>query len=133
MHSDAFRRMWSTTFRGAIECGTMFITEISLNKTIQYNVKLLASRCFFITSNIRFLNTPVYLQTLKYMTYSLHCNSVITTYIVGVLCFRLLLWGLLPWQTSIVLVYFQHKHSFSTGHINPFKRHVHNNRQQPIP
>ena len=35
------------------------------NKTIRYNVKLLASRCFFITSNIRFLNTQVYLQTLK--------------------------------------------------------------------
>ena len=36
VHSDAFRRMWSTTFRGAIECGNMFITEITLNKTIRY-------------------------------------------------------------------------------------------------
>jgi len=73
VHLDAFRRMWSTTFRGAIECGNMFITEITLNKTIQYNVNMLASRCFFITSNIRFLNTPVYLQTLKDMTYNLNC------------------------------------------------------------
>ena len=57
----------------------MFITEITLNKTIRYNVKLLASHCFFITSNIRFLNTPVYLQTLKDMIYSINCISVITT------------------------------------------------------
>ena len=43
-HSDAFRKMCWTTFRGAIECGNMFITELTLNKTIRYNVKLLASR-----------------------------------------------------------------------------------------
>ena len=56
----------------------MFITEITLNKTIRYNVKLLASHCFFfITSNIRFLNTHVYLQTLKDMTYSLSFISVL--------------------------------------------------------
>ena len=77
MHSDAVRRMWSTTFRGAIECGNMLITEITFYKTIRYNVKLLASRSFFITFNIRFLNTPVYLQTLKNMTYSLNCISVL--------------------------------------------------------
>ena len=71
VHSDAFRRMRSTSFRRAIECGNMFITEITLNKT------LLASRCFYITSNIRFLNTPLYLQTLKDMTYSLNCISVL--------------------------------------------------------
>jgi len=47
------------------------------NKTIRYNVNLLASSCFFITSNIRILNTAVYLQTLKGMTYSLNCISVI--------------------------------------------------------
>ena len=58
--------------------------------------------CFYITSNIRFLNLPVYLQTLKDMTYSLH--SLCTF-------FGLLLWGLLPWQTSIVPVYFQNKQS----------------------
>ena len=73
MHSDAFRRIWSTTFRGAIECG---ITEITLNKTIRYNVNLLASRCLFITFNIRFLSTPVHLQTLKDMTYNLTCIFV---------------------------------------------------------
>ena len=44
VHSDALRRMWSTTFRGAIECENMPITEITLNKTIRYNVKLLTSR-----------------------------------------------------------------------------------------
>ena len=65
------------TFRGAIKCGNMFITEITHNTTIQYNVKLLASRCFFITSNIRFLIIPVYLQTLKDTTYSLNFISVI--------------------------------------------------------
>jgi len=63
--------MWSTTFRGAIECGNMLITEITLNKAMQYNVKLLASRCFVITYNINFLNTPVY------FTYSLNCISVL--------------------------------------------------------
>ena len=47
VHSNAYRRMWSTTFRGAFECGYMFITEITLNKIIRYNVELLASRCFF--------------------------------------------------------------------------------------
>jgi len=64
-HSDAFRKMWWTTFRGAIECGNMVITELTINKTIPYSVKLVASRCFFFASNIRFLNTPLYLQTLK--------------------------------------------------------------------
>ena len=104
-----FERMWPTTFRGAIECGNMLITEITLNKTMQYNEQLLTSRCFVITYNIHFLNTPVY------FTYSLNCISVL-------LCtqwftlFGLLLWGLLPWQTSKVLVYFQNKQSFSTGH-----------------
>ena len=43
--------MWSTTFRGAIECGNMFITKITLNKTIRYNVNLLIA--IFST----FLNT----------------------------------------------------------------------------
>ena len=76
---DTFRRLWSTTFKGAIERRNIIITEIALNKTIRYNVKLLASGCFFITSNIRFLNTPVYLQTLKDMIYSINCISVITT------------------------------------------------------
>ena len=66
-----FERMWSTTFRGAIECGNMLITEITLNKTMQYKVKLLVSRCFVITYNIHFLNTPVY------FTYSLNCISVL--------------------------------------------------------
>ena len=55
----------------------MFITEITINKTIRYNVKFLASRWFYITSNIRLLNTPVYLQTLKDMIYSLNCLSVL--------------------------------------------------------
>ena len=77
VHSDVFRRMWSTTFRGAIECQHMFITDITFDNTIRYNVKSLASRCFFITSNIRFLNTPVYLQTFKDMPYSLNCISVL--------------------------------------------------------
>ena len=96
VHSDAFRRMWSTLYRGVIERGHMFITEITLNKTIRYNVKLLASHCF--TSNIRFLNTPVYLQTLKDMIYSINCISVITTNYVLRRCtlFGLLLWRLLP-------------------------------------
>ena len=73
-------------------------TEITLNKTIRYNVKLVASRCFFITSNIRFLNTPVCLQTLKDMIYSINCISVITTNYVLRRCtlFGLLLWRLLP-------------------------------------
>ena len=47
VHSDAFRRMWSTTFRGAIDCRNMFITEITIiDNTVQRNL-------------------PVYLQTLK--------------------------------------------------------------------
>jgi len=53
-HSDAFRGMWSTTFRGAIECGNMLITEITLNKTMQYNVKLLASSCFLLLPTFAF-------------------------------------------------------------------------------
>ena len=72
VHSDAFLRMWSTTFRRSIECGNIIITEITLIRTLRYNVDMLASRCFFITSNICFLNTPVYLQTLKDMTYNLN-------------------------------------------------------------
>ena len=55
----------------------MPITEMTLNKTIRYNVKLFAFRCFFITPNIRFLITPVYLQTLKNMAYSLNCIFVL--------------------------------------------------------
>ena len=89
VHSDAFRRMWSTTFRGAIECRNMFITEITIiDNTVQRNL-------------------PVYLQTLKNMTYSLNCSYVLLftqfAYLFGLL-------------SSIVLVYFQNKQSVSTGH-----------------
>ena len=76
VHSDAFRRMWSTLYRGVIERGHMFITEITLNKTIRYNVKLLVSR-FFVTYNNRFLNKPVYLQTLKDIIYSLNYSVIL--------------------------------------------------------
>ena len=84
-HADSFLRIWSTTFKGAIYCGNMVITEITLNKTIQYNTK---SLIFFITSNIRFLNTPMYVQTLKDMTISLNCISVLLCTLFG-----RLLWG----------------------------------------
>ena len=60
----------------AIACRNMLTTETTLNKTIRYNVKLLASRCLFITFNIRFLSTPVHLQTLNDMTYNLTCIFV---------------------------------------------------------
>ena len=43
---------------------------------------------FFITSNIRFLNTPMYVQTLKDMTFSLNCISVLLCTLFGPL-----LWG----------------------------------------
>ena len=36
VHSDTFRRMWSTTFREAIECGNMFITKITI---IDYTIQ----------------------------------------------------------------------------------------------
>ena len=74
VHSDACRTMWSMTFSGAIECGNMLITEITLNKTTLSWWHLVA---FCITSNIRFLNTPVYLLTLKDMTDSLNCILVL--------------------------------------------------------
>ena len=64
VHSDLSRRMWWTTFRGAIESRNMFITKITMNKTIRYNVNLLASHCFIITANIRFLNTSVFANLL---------------------------------------------------------------------
>ena len=92
-----FEECGPMSFRGAIECGNMFITEITLNKTIRYNVKLLASRCFFITPNIRFLNTPVYLQTLEDMTYSLNCISSYTTiYTVCLICLGCCYGGYFP-------------------------------------
>ena len=37
-------------------------------------------------------------------------------YTVGVICLGCCYGGLHPWQTSIVLVYFQNKQSVSTGH-----------------
>ena len=43
-----FEECGLTTFRGAIECGNIFITEITLNKSIRYYVKLLASRLLFL-------------------------------------------------------------------------------------
>ena len=99
--------------RGAIECGNMFITEITINKTIRYNVKLLVSCCCF--HYFRFLNTPVYLQTLKDMTYSLNCISVLLctqpVYFVWAVVM-----GLFPRQTSTVIVFFQNKQSVSAGH-----------------
>ena len=55
----------------------MFITEITHNKTIRYHVKLLTSSCFCYYFQHSLLNTPVYLQTLKDMTYSLNCISVL--------------------------------------------------------
>jgi len=49
------------------------------------------------------------------MTYSLNCISVLlcTQWVYFV---WLLLYGLLPWQTSKELVYFQNKQLVSTGH-----------------
>ena len=109
VHSDTLRRMWSTTFRGAIECRNMPITEITLNKTIRYNVKLLI---YYFQHSI-FEHTCVF-ANLTNMTYILH----FLYYHVhsGFTLFGLLLRGLLPWQTSKVLVYFQNKQSVSTGH-----------------
>jgi len=86
---ESFRRMWSTTFMGATECGNMVSTEITLNKTIQYNVKLLTSSCLLLLYNY------------------VHSRCTL---------FGLLLWELLHWQTSIVPVNFQNKNSVSTGH-----------------
>ena len=114
MKLETFRRMWST-FSGAVECGNMLITEITLNKTIRYNVNLLAFRCLsYYFQHSLFEHTCVF-ANFKNMTYRLNCLSVL-------LCtqwftlFGLLLWGLLLWQTSKVLVYFQNKQSVSTGH-----------------
>ena len=99
VHSDAFRRMGSTTFRGAIECGNMFITEITLIiRTLRYNVNMLASRCFFITSNIRFLNTPVYLQTLKDITYTYSLNCIFVLLFTQSVC---LVWAVVMGVTSL--------------------------------
>ena len=74
VHSDAFQRMWSTTFRGSIECGNIIITEITLIRTLRYNVKLLASGCFFYSHHSLFEHTLVF---AKDMTYSLNCISVL--------------------------------------------------------
>ena len=90
-NSDTFRRMWSTTFEGAIERRNMFITERSLNKTIRYSAKFR----FFIF---------YYFQHL-FITYVLCTQFVFCT-----------LFGLLLWQTCIVLVYFQNEQSVSTDH-----------------
>ena len=80
-------------------------------KTIRYNVNCRHLVAFCITSDIRFLNTPVYLQTLKDVTYSLNCIFVLlctqSVYFVWAVVM-----GLLPWQTSIVLVYFQDNNQF---------------------
>ena len=116
MDSDTFRRMWSTTFRGAIECENMFITEITLNKTIRYNVKLLVSRCSIYDFQHSLFEHTYIFANFKNMTYSLNCISVLLYVHSGFTLFGLLLWGLLPWQTSKVLVWFQNKQSVSTRH-----------------
>ena len=70
---------------------------------------------FFITSNIRFLNTPVSLQTLKDMTYSLNCISVL-------LCTQSVyfVWVVVMEVTSLADFYstslFSNKQSVSIGH-----------------
>ena len=83
----------------AIACGNMFITEITLNKTIRYNVKLLI---YFFQHSL-FEHTGVF-ANFKNMTYSLNCISVLLYVHSGFTLFGLLLWGLLPWQTFKVLV-----------------------------
>jgi len=77
MDSDTFRRMWSTTFRGAIECENMFITEITLNKTIRYNVKLLVSRCSIYDFQHSLFEHTYIFANFKNMTYSLNYISVL--------------------------------------------------------
>jgi len=67
--STLFEECGPTTFKGVIECGNMFITEITLNNTIRYNVKLLASHCFFLLLQTFAFWTHLHLQTLKYITY----------------------------------------------------------------
>ena len=62
----------------------MPITEITLNKNIRYNLKLLASRWIFFASNIRFLNTPLYLQTLKKHGLQFKLYFCITMYTVQI-------------------------------------------------
>ena len=85
VHSDTFRRMWSTTFREAIKCVRMFITKITLNKTIRYNVKLVASRCFFYFQHSIFEHTCV-LANFKRHNLQFKLYFCITMYTVGALC-----------------------------------------------
>ena len=73
MHSDALRRMWLATFRGDIKCGNMFITKITHNKTIRYNVNLLASSVFLLLPIFVFDHTCVFTN----LPYSLNCISVL--------------------------------------------------------
>ena len=102
MHSDAFQRMWSDDFQGK------HVHHWNNSyKTIRYNVNCRHLVAFCITSDIRFLNIPVYLQTLKDITYtcSLICISIcITIYTVSVLCLGCCYGG--TWfRHSIVLCY----------------------------
>ena len=99
------------------------------NKTIRYNVKLLASRCFFYYfQHSLFEHTGVF-ANFKKTWHTINCISVLYYFHSRCTLFVLLL---LPRQSSIVylLVYFQNKQSVSTGHtvwgINHFKSHVHN-------
>ena len=84
-----------TTFRGGIECGILIITEITLNKTIRYNVKLL----IYYFQHSLFEHTGVF-ANFKNMTYSLNCISVLLYVHSGFTLFGLLLWGYFPGRHS---------------------------------
>ena len=77
----AEKTLKAKTQNGAFWCylnrclGSMFITEIPLNKTIRYNVKLLASR-FYYLHHSPFEHTCVF-ANFKNITYSINCISVL--------------------------------------------------------
>ena len=120
VHLDAFRRMWSTTFRGAIECGNMFITEITLNKTKRYNVNLLASSfsIFYFFQHSLFEYTCVFANFKRHdLQFKLY--FCINMYTVGVRCVCCCYGGYLPGilcEVSIIL-----KDMYT---ISPFDRFV---------
>ena len=97
--------------RGAIECESMFFTEITLNKTVRYNVKFLASRCFVYYSQHSLFEHACIFANFKRHALQFKLCFCITMYTVGVLCLGCCYGGYFPLR----LPYYQFNFKISIG------------------
>ena len=95
VHSDTFRRMWSTTYRGAIECGNMFITKITI---IDYTIqrKLVGIQLLFYNFQHSLFEHTCVFANFKRHDLQFKLYFCISIYTVDVICLGCCYGGYFP-------------------------------------